>query len=144
MKVYNRRANYDYQLFERIEAGIVLTGAEVKSVKENKIKMEESFVRLTDDGAYLVNAHIPPYKYAGDQDYDSKKSRRLLLHKKEILSLAKKMEAKNLTLVPVSCYTKKGRIKLEIALAKGKKRWDKRETIRRRDLQREVKRELKK
>jgi SsrA-binding protein len=143
MKIINRRARYDYYLLEKFEAGIVLTGAEVKSVKENKIKLEESFVRLADDGAYLVNAHIPAYRFAGDQTYQPQRSRRLLLHKKEILSLVKKMEGKNLTLIPVSCYSKKGRIKIEIALARGKKKWDKREAIKKRDLDREVKRELK-
>jgi len=142
MRIINRRARYDYHLLEKVEVGIVLTGAEVKSVKENKIKLEESFVRLRDDGPWLVNAHIPPYRHARNKDYKPTRSRRLLLHKKEILSLAKKIEGKGLTLVPVSCYTKKGKIKLEIALARGKKKWDKREAIKRRDLEREVKREL--
>jgi len=122
---------------------MVLTGAEVKSVKKNKIKLEESFVRLAEDGAYLVNAHISPYKYADNTNYQPQRSRQLLLHKKELLSLAKKMEGKNLTLVPTACYTKKGRIKLEIGLARGKKKWDKREALKRRDLDREAARELK-
>jgi len=143
MRIFNRRVRFDYHLLEKFEVGIVLTGAEVKSVKESKIKLEESFVRLADDGAYLVNAHISPYRHARSESYEPTRSRRLLLHKKEILSLAKKIESKGLTLVPVSCYTKKGKIKLEIALARGKRKWDKREAIKRRDLEREVKRELK-
>ncbi len=142
MKVINRQARYEYFLLERFEAGIGLTGAEVKSVKDGRIRLDESFVRLLDDGAWLVNAMIAPYRYANNREYKPTRSRRLLLHRKEILSLAKKMETKNLTLVPVSCYTKKGKVKLEIALAKGKKSWDKRAAIRKRDLDREVSREL--
>lgn len=142
MKILNRKAKYDYELLEKYEAGIALTGAEVKSVRENKIKLEESFVRLGEDGAWLVNAHIPPYRFARGEKYNPTRSRQLLLHKKEILSLAKKMEGRGLTIVPVSCYFKKGRIKIEIALARGKRKWDKRETIKRRDLERELAREL--
>jgi len=142
MKVINRCAKRDYFLLDRVEAGIVLTGAEVKSVKENKIKLEESFVRLMEDGAYLVNAHIHPYQFARTENYQPHRTRRLLLHKKELLGLAKKIEGKNLTLVPVKCYTRKGKIKLEIAIARGKKKWDKRETLRRKDLEREMEREL--
>lgn len=142
MKVFNRSARYNYYLLEKFEAGIVLTGAEVKSIRENKIKLDKSFIHLTADGAYLVNAVVAPYRFAVSRDYHSQRTRRLLLHKKEILSLAKKMEGKNLTLVPVSCYTKKGMIKLQIALARGKKKWDKREAIKRKDQDRELEREL--
>ncbi|MBN1263438.1 MAG: SsrA-binding protein SmpB [Candidatus Pacebacteria bacterium] len=142
MKVFNRRAKYDYYLLEKFEAGIVLTGAEVKSVRENKIKLAESFVRLREDGAYLVNAHISPYRYARNQSYQPTRSRRLLLHKKQILSLMKKMEGRGLALVPYSCYLKRNKIKLGIALARGKKKWDKREAVKKRDLKREAEREL--
>jgi SsrA-binding protein len=142
MKIINRKARYDYFLLERFEAGISLTGAEVKSVKEGRIRLDESYVRILEDGAWLVNANIAPYQYADSSAYKPTRSRRLLLHKKEILSLTKKMETKNLSLVPVSCYTKKGRIKLEVALARGKKKWDKRAAIRQRDLAREVQRAL--
>lgn len=142
MKVTNRKAHFDYFLLERFEVGVALTGAEVKSVKEGRIRIEESYVRLLSDGAWLVNAHISPYRFADARTFKQTRSRRLLLHKKELLSLAKKIEAKNLTLVPVSCYLKKGRVKIEIALARGKKKWDKRAAIRRRDLNREMSREL--
>ncbi|MCJ7827780.1 SsrA-binding protein SmpB [Patescibacteria group bacterium] len=142
MRVTNRQARYNYFLSEHFEAGIVLTGAEVKSVKDGRIRLEEAYVRLLESGAWLVNANISPYKFADNRNYKPTRSRRLLLHKKEILSLAKKMEAKGLTLVPVSCYLKKGRIKVEVALARGKKKWDKREVIRRRDKNREVRRAL--
>jgi len=139
MRTFNRRAAFDYQLLEKFEAGIVLTGAEVKSIRENRIKLEGSFVRFSQDGAYLVNAQIAPYRFADSSGYDPGRTRKLLLHKKEILNLSQKMEAKNLSLVPVSCYTKRGKIKLEIALARGKKKYDKREAIKRRDLEREIK-----
>lgn len=142
MKVINKKAKFDYKLLDRIEAGIVLSGAETKSAKAGAIKLDESFVRLADDGAYLVNAHIAPYKYADSRDYDPQQTRKLLLHKKEILSLAKKMEGRNLTLVPTAAYTKKGKVKIEIALAEGKKKWDKRRDIKKRDQQREAERDL--
>lgn len=144
MKVTNRRASWDYYLLDKYEAGIVLTGGEVKSVKAGRIKLEESFVRLLPEGAFLINTHISPYEYAHNRDYQPSRTRKLLLHKGEILKLAKKMETGNLTLVPVSCYSKRGKIKLEIALARGKKKWDKREVIKRRDLDREMAREAKK
>jgi len=142
MKVVNKKARFDYKLLDRMEAGIVLTGAETKSAKSGQIKLEESFVRLSDDGAYLVNTHIAPYKYADSRDYNPQQTRKLLLHKKEILSLAKKMEGRSLTLVPTAAYTKKGKVKIEIALAEGKKKWDKRRDIKKRDQQREAERDL--
>lgn len=142
MKVINRRARYDYYLLERFEAGIALTGPEVKSIKTSRINLQDSFVRVRHGQAWLHNAHVSPYPYADNRDYDPKRTRKLLLHKNELLGLTKKMEGKRLTLVPTSCYTKKGKIKVEIALARGKKKWDKREAIKRRDLERETKREL--
>jgi SsrA-binding protein len=143
MRISNRRATFDYYLLDKYEAGIALTGGEVKSVKAGQIKLEESFIRLLPEGAFLVNAHISPYKYAHGHDYQPQRTRKLLLHRREILKLAKKMETGNLTLVPVSCYLKKNRVKLEIALARGKKKWDKREATKRRDLDREAAREVK-
>lgn len=144
MKVVNRKARYNYEFSERVEAGIVLTGAEVKSVKQGRIKLDDAFVRIDPQGeVWLVNSHIHPYPFADNRDYQPTRSRKLLLHKREILSLGKRTEAKNLALVPTACYTEKGRIKIEIALARGKKKWEKREAIKRRDLEREMKRELK-
>ncbi|MCX6817077.1 MAG: SsrA-binding protein SmpB [Candidatus Beckwithbacteria bacterium] len=142
-KVINRKARYDYELGERVEAGVVLTGAEVKSVKEGKISLNESFARIDQNGeAWLVNAHIHPYKFADNTNYEPTRSRKLLLKKNEILSLVKKMENKNLTLIPTAAYTKKNRIKIELAMGKGKKKWDKREAIKKRDLDREARRLL--
>jgi len=144
MKIINRKARYNYNLLETFESGIVLTGSEVKSIKNKQIKLEGSFIRVDSNlEAWLVNCHISPYVLADNRSYDPKRSRKLLLHKKVILSLLKKMESKKLTLVPVSCYTTRGKIKLEIALAKGKKKWEKKERIKKRDLNREVEQELK-
>lgn len=142
MKIINRRARYDYQLLERIEAGIALTGPEVKSVRAGKMSLNESFVRIRDSEAWLINAHINPYPFARQEGYKPTRTRKLLLHKKEILALEKKTEQRKLTLVPVSCYTKGNKIKLEIALAKGKKKYEKKEAKRRKDLEREAEQEI--
>lgn len=144
MKVINKKARYNYELLEKFEAGIVLTGAEVKSIKKGQIKLDDSFVRVDDNyEAWLINAHIHPYQFADNRDYNPTKSRKLLLHKKQIISLLKKKESKNLSIIPYSCYTSKGIIKLQLALAKSKKKYQKKETIKRRDLEREMERELK-
>lgn len=144
MKVVNRKARYDYELLNRIEVGIVLSGAEVKSVKQGKISLEESFARISPEGeVWLHNAHIHPYQFADNRDYQPTRSRKLLMHRKEILSLQKKMEGRGLSLVPTIIYSKKGRIKMELAVAKGKKKWDKRQTIKKREQNREARRVLK-
>jgi|SRR3989338_9113488 len=142
MKISNRRAHYDYQILDKIEAGIQLTGPEVKSVKGEKASLTGAFVKILGTEAYLVNALIPLYEYARPQDYEERRTRKLLLHKKELIALKTKMASTNLTLVPVSLYTKNGLIKVEIGLAKGKKQFEKRESIKKKDLQREVEREL--
>jgi SsrA-binding protein len=144
MRVINRKAKFNYEFLERLEVGIVLTGAEVKSAKKGQIKLDDAFVRIDEKGeTWLVNAHIHPYQFADNRNYNPTRSRKLLLHKKEILSLSKKMEGRNLSLVPTACYLKKGSIKLEIALARGKKRWQKKEKIKQRDIEREMAREMK-
>ena len=142
MKVINRRAKFDYELLEKIEAGIALTGAEVKSVKAGKISLNESFARIREGEVWLHNAHIHPYPFADNRDYNPTRMRKLLLHKKEIISLDQKMKQKKLTLVPVACYTKGRNIKVEIALAKGKKAYQKKEIKKRKDIDREVERAL--
>lgn len=142
MRILNRRARYDYHLLEKFEAGIALSGSEVKSIKAGKMSLKESFVRIRRGEAWLFNAYVNPYPYANTRDYDSRRTRKLLLHKKEILKLEQKTRKKGLTLVPVSCYTKRNKIKLEIALARGKKRYEKREAKKRRDLEREVEQEI--
>jgi SsrA-binding protein len=145
VKIVNRKARYNYELLETFEAGLVLKGAEVKSIKNGRIRLDDAFVRIDQNQeAWLTNAHIPAYQFADNRNYNPDRSRKILLHKKEILSLFKKMEGKNLTIVPVSVYTKKNMIKLQLALAKGKKQWQKKEKKRSQDLQREMERELRK
>lgn len=137
-KIINRRARFDYQLLEKFEAGIVLTGPEVKSVKAGQMSLSESFVRIRDGEAWLHHAHINPYSFADNRDYDPRRARKLLLHKNELLKLEQQTKQRGLTIVPVACYTKHQQIKLEIALAKGKKKYEKREAIKKRDLEREL------
>jgi len=143
MKIVNRKAGFNYEFLEKFEVGIVLEGREVKSIRLGQIKLDESFVQLDSEAAWLINCHISPYKFANNQDYNPTRRRKLLLHKQEALSLHKKMEGKNLTIVPVFCYTSGHKIKLELALARGKKNWDKREKIKKRDLAREQAKDLK-
>jgi len=143
-KIINRRASHDYQLLEKLEVGIVLSGGEVKSVKNGHLKLEEAFVRITDGEAWLVNAHIHPYSFADNRDYDPRRSRKLLLHKSELLKISQQTKEKNLTLVPISCYNSGNKIKLEIALGRGKKKYEKRETIKRKDIDREIEAQLRK
>lgn len=143
MKITNRRAFHDYEILETKEAGIVLTGAEVKSVKGERMSLEGSFVKIVGSEICLVNAQIFPYPYARPEGYDPRRTRKLLLHKKEIISLKTKMASAKLTLVPLECYNSHGIVKLKIGLAKGKKEYEKREKIRRRDIDREAQRELK-
>ncbi len=143
MKIFNKKARFNYELTERIEAGIVLTGAEVKSAKEGKASLNDSFARVDEQGEiWLLNCHIHPYQFADNSRYEPTRSRKLLLKRKEILSLTKKMEGRNLTLVPTVMYLVKGKIKVELAIGKGKKKWDKRETIKKRESDREKQRLL--
>lgn len=142
MKIVNRNAFYDYRLFEKFEAGINLTGAEVKAIREGLANLKGSFVRIIGSEAYLVNAKIFPYKYARPEGYDETRTRKLLLHKKEILAIKSKAEGQGLTVIPLSFYLKNSLIKLELALAKGKKQFEKKQALKRKDLQRDVEKEL--
>lgn len=140
----NKRAFFDYEILEKYEAGIKLLGPEVKSIKTGKISVKGSFVIIKQNEAYLLNAFIPPYQPKNTpKDYDPSHTRKLLLKKKEIKSLIGKTKQKNLTLVPLRVYNKKGKIKIEIALAKSRKKIDKREKIKKRDIQKEIAREIK-
>lgn len=136
MRIENRQARYDYEILEKFEAGIDLLGPEVKSVRDGQVSLKEAFVHLRDGQAWLVNAHIHPYQNSVET-ISPTRSRRLLLHKKELLNLASKTQTMGLTLVPLALYNKGNLFKLEIALAKGKKKWDKREAIKKRELERE-------
>ncbi|MCD6528343.1 SsrA-binding protein SmpB [bacterium] len=139
----NKRATYDYEILEKYEAGISLFGYEVKSIKTGHISLKGSYVVIKNNEVYLLNAFIPPYQIKNTpSDYDPNRSRKLLLHKSEIKSLIGKIKQKGLTLVPIKLYTKRGKIKLEFALAKGKRKVDKREKIKKRETERKIKRAL--
>ncbi len=142
MRIPNKKVTYEYTLLERFEAGINLTGAEVKSVKGGHASLEGAFVRIIGSEAYLVNAQIFPYIYARPEGYDPKRTRKLLLHKAELIRLKSKLEGAHLTLVPLSWYTRGPLVKLEIALARGKKQYEKRESKRREDQKRELERDF--
>ena len=134
----NRKAGFEYFLFERFEAGLSLMGSEIKSIRAGQISLAEAYIRVDDgDNAFLVEAHIAPYEQANRFNHVPKRTRRLLLHKKEIRELWEAVRQKGVTVVPVRVYLKNGRAKLEIAIAKGKKLHDKREAIARRDAERE-------
>ena len=138
MKIFNKKATFDYTILDHFEAGVVLTGAEVKSLKTGHAQLEGSFVRILDREAYLINAQIFPFLYARPEGYDPKRTRKLLMHKKELLSLKSKIDGANLTLIPLSWYTKGPLVKLEIGLAQGKKQYEKRDVKKKRDQRREL------
>lgn len=143
MRIVNKKVGYDYQLFDRMETGVVLTGAEVKSLFAGHATLDEAYVKFVGNEVFLLNAHIHPYEYADVKKIDPKRTRKLLLHKKELISLKSKMKQKALILVPMAWYNKGRQVKLEIALAKGKKKWEKREAIKKADLARETESDLK-
>lgn len=138
----NRRARFDYHILEEFEAGIVLTGAEIKSIRSHGITLAESYVRPLKGEICLLGAHIQPYKFEGSKPQDPLRIRKLLLHSDEISKLTSKVEQKGLTIVALSLYLKKGRAKLKIALAKGKNNPDKRQTIKDRESKREAARAI--
>lgn len=142
MKIVNRRATFDYEIRERFEAGINLLGSEVKAVRLGQVDLAGSHVRIIGSEAYLLNSKIFPYKYGRPEGYDERRTRKLLLHKKEIIALKSKMEGEGLTIVPLSLYTKRGLIKAELALAKGKKKYQKKQAIKKRDIQRDIEQEM--
>jgi SsrA-binding protein len=137
----NRKAGFEYFLFERFEAGLALKGSEIKSIRSGQISLAESYIRVDEDQAWLIEAHIAPYIQANRFNHDPKRPRRLLLHHKEIREMWDAVRQKGVTIVPIRVYLKNGRAKIEIAIAKGKKLYDKREAIARRDAEREMDRE---
>ena len=142
VKVLNKKAIHNYHILEHIEAGIVLSGAEVKSIRSGRIDFGEAYVRILDGEAYLVNANIPKYGQSGDKEYDATKSRKLLLHKAQIMALVGKTSGKGVVLVPVSIYEKNNNFKVEVGLAKSKKEFDKRRVVKERDHIRRIEQEL--
>lgn len=139
----NRRARHDYHLLERVEAGIALTGTEVKSLRAGHVVLQRAFADLRDGELYLVGAHIEEYAQGNVQNHDPDRDRKLLLHRREIDSLLGKVRERGLTLIPTRMYFKDGKVKVEIALAKGKESRDKRRDIAERDARRQMERALK-
>lgn len=137
----NRKAKFEYFLYDTFEAGLALRGSEIKSIRAGQISLAEAFVRVEKLQAWLMDAHIAPYEQANRFNHDPVRPRRLLLHKKEIRRLWNAIRQKGMTIVPTRVYLKDGRAKIEIALARGKKAYDKREAIARRDRQRDTERE---
>ena len=140
----NKKAGFDYEILDKLEAGLVLSGQEVKSVRSGAVKLTGGYVTFHDDEAYLTNVHIPKYKYSGVlPEYEPERSRKLLFNKKELAYLRGKLQEKGLTIVPLSLYTKGRRIKVEVGIGKGKKKYDKKRAIKKKDLDREIRREIK-
>lgn len=140
----NRQARFNYHIIETYEAGVALQGTEVKSIREGKVNLRDGYALIRNNEAWLLNVHISPYQKAGDFfNHEPRRSRRLLLHKQEIRKLIGKVEQQGLTLVPLRMYFKRGWVKVDIALAQGKKLYDKRETIKRRDDKRAMQRAIK-
>lgn len=142
MHITNKKASHDYTILDRFESGIQLNGAEVKSLKGGHATLDGSFVRIIGSEAYLVNAQIFPFIYARPEGYDPRRTRKLLMHKSELLSLKGRTDGANLTLIPIAWYTKGPLVKLEIGLARGKKQYEKREAKRREDQKRELERDF--
>lgn len=142
MRIVNRKALHNYHILEHLEAGISLTGAEVKSLRGGRVDLGEAYVRVISGEAFLVNANIPRYAQTSEKSYDPAHSRKLLLHKSQIQALIGKTSGKGFTLVPVSIYGKNNLFKVDIGLAKSKKEFDKRKILREKDHARRVEQEL--
>ena len=143
MEILNRKAKYNYQIFETVEAGIVLTGTEIKSLRLGKANIKDSYARVKNNEIFLINMHISSYDNGNIFNHDETRERKLLLHKKEILKFRDKIKLEGYTLVPLKVYLKDGRAKVLIGLAKGKKNYDKREDIKKRDIERSIRAKLK-
>ncbi len=143
MRITNRKAGFNYIIEDKFEAGINLLGSEVKAVRLGHADLTGSFARIIGSEAYLVNCKIFPYEYARPENYDPKRTRKLLLHKKQILFLRGKTEGSSLTIVPISLYTSGNLIKLELGLGRLKKKFEKKEAIKKKDLDRDIEEALK-
>src|SRR5512135_3268103 len=130
----NRKAHHDFHLLETFEAGLVLLGTEVKAIREGRVNLRDSYARVEDGEVFVLNVHISPYSHRGYADHEPLRRRKLLLHRQEIRKLVGKTTERGMTLVPLRMYFKNGRVKLALGLAKGKKEYDRRETIKRREV----------
>lgn len=138
----NRKARHDYEILDTFEAGLVLTGSEIKSIRDNRVSLREGYIQPRDDELWLLNVHIAPYEHAGSFGHDPLRPRKLLLHRREISRLLARVQEKGLTIVPIMMYLSHGLAKVEIALARGKRQYDKRQTLRKQDSQRQIERSL--
>ena len=143
MEILNRKARYDYEIEDTYEAGIVLTGTEIKSISEGKVNIKDSYAIIRNNEIYLLNTHISTHKEGNIFNHEEDRTRKLLLHKKEILRLRDKLEVEGYTLVPLKIYFVKNKAKVLIGVAKGKKNYNKKETIKERDIKREMERNFK-
>ena len=139
----NKKAFHDYFIMEKLEAGIALLGTEVKSIREGRINLKDSYAAIKDGEPVLVNCHISPYSHGNRQNHDPVRPRKLLLHHQEIRKLIGKTQEKGLTLIPLRIYLKRGRVKVELGVARGKRDYDKRETERRKEVDRETRAAMK-
>lgn len=140
----NKKARFNYEIIEKIEAGISLRGTEVKSIRNKNVSIGESYAQIKGNEVFLHNLHISPYEQGNRENHDPIRVRKLLLHKQEIRKLVSKIQLKGLALVPLSIYLRKGKIKVELAVGRGKRLVDKRETIKKKTIQREIDRIVKK
>lgn len=140
----NRKARFDYEIIQTFEAGMVLTGSEVKSLRDRQVQLKDSYVSFRNNEAYLQNAHIAEYKASSYNNHVPERLRKLLLHRNELTKIDTAIREKGLSCVPLKIYFSKGRAKIELALVKGKKRHDKREAIKKRDVKREIAQQLRK
>ncbi len=143
IEIKNKKALFDYFIEDTYEAGIVLTGTEIKSIRDGKANLGDSYARIKNNEVFIINMHISHYDKGNIFNHDETRSRKLLLHKREILKIRDKIEMKGYTLVPVKLYFSKNRAKILLGIGKGKKAYDKRETIKERDINREIKKNLK-
>ena len=139
----NRKASFLYHLISKYEAGIQLKGSEVKSIREGKINIKESYISIRSGEMFVIGMHIGEYSHSGYSTHDPLRDRKLLMNKAEIFKIRRDFENKGKTIIPTKMYFKRGKVKIEIALAKGKKNWDKRESKKQKDIDREIKRTMK-
>ena len=143
MEIKNKKAYFDYEILESFEAGIVLKGTEIKSIRDGKVNLKDSYAVIKNNEVFLLNTHISQYKEGNIFNHDTNRSRKLLLNKKEIKKISQEIELNGLTLIPLKGYFKDSKFKILLGVCRGKKNFDKRETIKNRDIEREVKKRLK-
>lgn len=136
----NRKANFEYEILNRLEAGIVLTGTEVKSLREGRVNLQDSYGRIRNDEVWLINSHISEYKFGNINNHEPLRNRKLLLNKREIRKIKQQLQEKGLTLIPLKIYFKGSLVKVEIGISRGKKIYDKRESVKKREVERNLRR----